>query len=108
MNKKEIKSFQENIRKTFILYSLTPVIAITMVAMVLFIAIWFINVKNTTSYENSQITSKIDSTMEKYSNILDSADKNIGTQNVFLLRNKLYSLIYENTSEFDDIGDFYS
>ena len=106
MNKKEIKSFQENIRKTFILYSLTPVIAITMVAMVLFIAIWFINVKNTTSYENSQITSQIDSTMEKYSNILDSADKNIGTQNVFLLRNKLYSLIYENTSEFDDIGDF--
>ena len=32
----EIKSFQENIRKTFIWYSLTPVIVIVITAFIIF------------------------------------------------------------------------
>lgn len=102
---KEIKSFQENIRRTFIVYSITPVIALTMVALVLFISSWLINIKKSTADENRQITNQMNTAMEKYSNIIADAEKCTIGKNVFLYRNEIYSSVYENTSDYDDIGD---
>ena len=54
----EIKSFQENIRKTFIWYSLTPVIVIVITAFIIFIAAWGISLRESTRDDNEGITKR--------------------------------------------------
>ena len=67
----EIKSFQENIRKSFIWYSLTPVIIIVITAVVIFISAWGISLRMSNINENEDIKNRIDSAMNNYYSMVD-------------------------------------
>ena len=67
----EIKSFQENIRKTFIWYSLTPVIVIVITAFIIFIAAWGISLRESTRDDNEGITKRIENVMNDYYSMVD-------------------------------------
>ena len=71
----EIKSFQENIRKTFIWYSLTPVIVIVITAFIIFIAAWGISLRESTRDDNEGITKRIENVMNDYYSMVDEVSK---------------------------------
>ncbi len=102
---KEIKSFQENIQKTFILHSLAPVIAITSLAMVIFIATWTTSFRSSTKTENSKAAQEIEQSYATYCTMISEVQDVIDEADVFHLHSNIYECLYANTQEADSIGD---
>lgn len=101
---KEIKSFQDNIRRTFIIHSLAPVIGIVSVAMVMFILSWIINIRVSTKETNDRLTREIDKRIESYEAIIERESEILEDGNLFAQKDKIYGALYENAID-DNIGD---
>ena len=102
---KEIKSFQENIRRTFIIHSLAPVIGIVTIGFLLFIISWIVNIRTTTHRANDRIMDGIDSLIKDYNVMMEEEAEIVANDNIYSSRNLIYSALYNNTIEYDDIGD---
>ena len=101
----EIKSFQENIRKSFIWYSLTPVIIIVITAVVIFIAAWGISLRMSTVNENEDIKNRIDSAMNTYYSMVDKVSDIVVDSEDNNQKDKIFATIYTATSNYDELGE---
>lgn len=104
---KEIPSFQENIRKTFLLLSVTPVIVTVLAAIIVFIITWGTYLSFTNKRDCSQIASDTNDVITRYySMLMDMED--VITENGGDAKgagDRLFSLLYECTADYDDIGN---
>ena len=101
----EIKSFQENIRKSFIWYSLTPVIIIVITAVVIFIAAWGISLRMSTVNENEDIKNRIDSAMNTYYSMVDKVSDIVVDSEDNNQEDKIFATLYRATSNYDELGE---
>ena len=97
----EIKSFQENIRKTFIWYSLTPVIVIVITAFIIFIAAWGISLRESTRDDNEGITKRIENVMNDYYSMVDEVSKVMVDSDSNNKKDAIFSAMYGATSDYD-------
>lgn len=104
---KDIKSFQDNIRRTFILFSLTPVIAIVFTAIFLFIFTWSAYMAQTTRDDSRSIAGEVDQVLETYYEMLGDVEFVVSTADIDVDRvtDRIFSILYSKTSDFDDIGN---
>lgn len=101
----EIKSFQENIRKTFIWYSLTPVIAIVVVVFIMFIAAWGISLKESTKDDNENIQGRVDKVMESYYSMVEDVSNIMVDENVHDKVDQIFLTMYGATSDYNELGE---
>ncbi|MBP3826323.1 MAG: histidine kinase [Butyrivibrio sp.] len=104
---KDIKSFQDNIRRTFIVLSLTPVIAIVFTAILLFIFTWSAYMAETTREDSKNIAAEADGVLSTYYSMLGDVEFVVSTANVDVdsVTDKIFSIIYSSTSDYEDIGN---
>ena len=104
---KEIQSFQDNIRRTFILFSLTPVIAIVFTAIFLFIFTWSAYMSETTREDSKSIAEEADVVLDTYYGMLTDVEFVVSTAEVEVdkVSDRIFSIIYNRTSDYDDIGN---
>ncbi len=104
---KDIKSFQDNIRRTFILFSLTPVIAIVFTAIFLFIFTWSAYMAETTREDSKSIAGDVDIILDTYYAMLTDVEFVVSTADIDVekVRDRVFSILYSRTSDFDDIGN---
>ena len=104
---KDIKSFQDNIRRTFIVLSLTPVIAIVFTAILLFIFTWSAYMAETTREDSKNIAAEADAVLSTYYSMLGDVEFVVSTANVDVdsVTDKIFSIIYSSTSDYEDIGN---
>ncbi len=105
--KNEIESFQDNIRRTFILYSVTPVIAIVFSAIFLFLFAWNAYMTTSNQRDNRAIAQSVDAILDGYYAMLDDMEflisrKEIDVENS---RDRIFSALYKRTEDYDDIGN---
>ena len=101
----EIKSFQENIRKTFIWYSLTPVIVIVITAFIIFIAAWGISLRESTRDDNEGITKRIENVMNDYYSMVDDVSEVMVDSDSNNKKDAIFSAMYGATSDYDELGE---
>ena len=71
---KEIASFQENIRKTFILFSVTPVIVTVFGAIIIFVFTWGTDLSATNRRDCQEIADETDIVLNDYYDMLDAIE----------------------------------
>ena len=106
MQNKEINSFQDNIRRTFILYSVTPVIAVVFTAILLFIFIWSIYTGSANRKDNLDIGKDISGILDEYYGMVFDAEKAImhNQGDVKKSEDDLFKTLYSHTENLDNIG----
>ena len=104
---KQIESFQDNIRRTFILFSLTPVIAIVFTAIILFIFTWSAYMAQTTSDDSRIIAQEADEVLSTYYGMITDVEFVVSTAELDISKasDKVFSILYNRTSDYDDIGN---
>ena len=104
---KDIKSFQDNIRRTFIVFSLTPVIAIVFTAILLFIFTWSAYLGETTREDSKGIAAEADTVLSTYYAMITDVEFIVSTANVDVdsVTDKIFSILYGRTSDYEDIGN---
>ncbi len=104
---KDIKSFQDNIRRTFIVFSLTPVIAIVFTAILLFMFTWSAYLGETTREDSRLIAGETDTVLSTYYAMITDVEFVVSTANVDVdsVTGKIFSILYGRTSDFEDIGN---
>ena len=104
---KDIKSFQDNIRRTFILFSLTPVIAIVFTAIFLFIFTWSAYMAETTREDSKSIAGEVDLVLDTYYAMLTDVEFVVSTADIDVdsVTDRIFSILYSRTSDYDDIGN---
>ena len=104
---KDIKSFQDNIRRTFIVFSLTPVIAIVFTAILLFIITWSAYLGETTREDSRLIAGETDTVLSTYYAMITDVEFVVSTANVDVdsVTGKIFSILYGRTSDYEDIGN---
>ncbi|WP_051656562.1 sensor histidine kinase [Butyrivibrio sp. AE3004] len=103
---KEIKSFQENIRRTFILYSITPVIAVVFTAIILFVFTWSIYIGSANRGDNLSIGNEISGILNDcYAMVFDSEKAMLKNKNnIESAGSDLFKALYDYTEKYEDIG----
>ena len=103
---KDVKSFQENIRRTFILFSLTPVIITSFAAVLLLIFTWSTYMATTNRNDCSEIAKETDLVLDNYYGMLGDLkyviNKNGGTAEG--ISDEIFSIQYRRTETMDDTG----
>ncbi len=104
---KEIGSFQDNIRRTFIVFSLTPVIGIVFAVMILFIITWNAYMSESNRRDNSEIAAETNEVLTTYYSMF-SEIKNVINKNggdIEASENQIFSKLYSSTSGYDELGN---
>ncbi|MCR5671785.1 MAG: histidine kinase [Butyrivibrio sp.] len=103
---KEIESFQESIRRTFIVFSLAPVIGIVFAVMIVFVVSWSAYMGESNRRDNEEIASEANAVLSGYysmvvdvKNIMDKSGSD--AENV---KNRIYAKLYDSTSAYDELG----
>ncbi|MBR4670571.1 MAG: sensor histidine kinase [Butyrivibrio sp.] len=102
---KEVRSFQENIRRTFIRFSIVPVAAIVMAALVLFIFSWLTFMASSNEQENKAASEEITQKLDVYCNMVDKTADALKKEEYSVPANDLFKILYEDTNEYGDIGN---
>ena len=102
---KETKFFQENIRRSFIVHSLVPVIGISIVAMLLFVITWTITFRLSTRNDCKDVVRTIDSQMSSYYSMIDEVEKTVDGNNIYAIKSKIYSTVYKYTGNYASNGN---
>ena len=103
---KEIVSFRENIKRTFIRFALLPVIFIAAVVFVLFVFFWNMFMVAGNRKDNEQINEKLGAVMDNYYEMVDSAAKLISENGPAITGNEIYPIVYDKTAEYGEMGNF--
>ena len=102
----DVKSFQENIRRTFILFSLTPVIITSLAAILLFVFTWSTYMSTTNRNDCNEIAEEIDLALDDYYSMMGDLkyviNKNGGSCEG--ISDEIFSIQYRRTQRFDDTG----
>ncbi len=106
MTNKEINSFQDNIRRTFIQFSLTPVIAVVFAAIVLFVFIWSIYTGSANKTDNLDIGKDISGILNEYYSMVFDAEKAMlrAKDDPEAAKDELFKALYSHTEKYDSIG----
>ena len=119
---KNVGSFQENIRKTFIRFSIAPVAAIVMAVFVLFAIVWINFMEDSNKSDNAASCNEIKRIMNIYYEMMDDVsdillpetnDNNsleiikdsADAAKVTLPVDEIFSALYNRTAPFGDIGN---
>ncbi len=102
---KEVGSFQDNIRRTFIRFSLLPVVVIVIFAIVLFAFGWSYFMVHLNEKDNQAVANELVKTMDKYSFMLDEIGECIEEGDEEEVSDKIFSILYKETAEFGEIGN---
>ena len=102
---KEVRSFQENIRRTFIRFSIVPVAAIVMAALILFVFSWLTFMASSNEQENKAASEEIAGKLDVYCSMVDKVASEIKKEDYDVSGNDVFRILYECTSEYGDIGN---
>ncbi len=104
---KQINSFQDNIRRTFIWFSLTPVIAIVFMAIFLFLISWSAYLSESNKRDSLDIAKETDAVLAGYYAMMTDLEFVISTNDGETqgAEEKIFSIIYSRTSGLGDIGN---
>ncbi len=113
--KKEVGSFQDNIRRTFIRFSIVPVAVIVTAALFLFVFSWITFTASYNQQENRQMSNEISRIINIYYEMMSDVDEALveanGVNEETLDSNdkfdksKIFEIIYRRTAEFEEIGN---
>ena len=104
---KQIESFQKNIRKTFLLFSLTPVIGVVLAAIILFGFTWSYLVGTSNRRDNDEITSETRQVLESCHKMLGEVERAVGEDKsgVDSKRNEVFEALYRNEASYGELGN---
>lgn len=102
---KEVRSFQENIRRTFIRFSIVPVAAVSMAVLIIFAFSWITFMASSNEQENKQVSAEITDKLDVYCKMVDKISSGIKRDKFNISRDDIFGILYEDTSEFGDIGN---
>ncbi len=105
---KEIESFQDNIRRTFIWFSLTPVIAIVFTVIFLFIFTWSTYMSESNKRDCQSIGDQTELVLESFYGMLSDQEFLISTNDgeVEGITDRIFATLYSWTDDYGDIGNF--
>ncbi|WP_026498847.1 sensor histidine kinase [Butyrivibrio sp. WCD2001] len=98
-------SFQENIRKTFIRFSVVPVALVSVMALILFVFSFALIMAISNRGENEAVNEKLTKMTNIYYQMLDDVGESLENNHLTVSRNEVFGILYDRTSEFEDIGD---
>lgn len=104
---KEIESFQDSIRRTFIWFSLTPVIAIVFSGIFIFMITWSAYLASSNRSDNEYIADETDRVLSEYYSMITDVEIALAGSSVQDEKDRIYSLLYSHTARFDEIGSLY-
>ncbi|WP_022762311.1 sensor histidine kinase [Butyrivibrio sp. AD3002] len=98
-------SFQENIRKTFIRFSVVPVALVSVMALILFVFSFALIMAISNRGENEAVNEKLTRMTNIYYQMMDDVGESLENNHLTVSRNEVFGILYDRTSEFEDIGD---
>ena len=100
-------SFQDNIRKTFIRFSIVPVAIVSLTALILFVISFNVIMNVSNQRENASINEKFTRVTNIYYQLVDDVAKSLERNNLTVSRNEVFEALYDRTSEFEETGDLF-
>ncbi|MBR6004242.1 MAG: sensor histidine kinase [Lachnospiraceae bacterium] len=102
---KETVSFRENIRRTFIRYSLVPVVAAAVVVLVIIGFSWTYSMTYLNQKDNKQTADELTRIVNIYYQMIDDVEKSYVKNDMKVNKDEIFKVIYERCSEFGEIGN---
>ncbi len=102
---KKTGSFQENIRGTFIRFSLVPVAVIVTAALFLFVFSWIMFMAHFNMQENEVIASEIIRTMNICNEMISDVADSMVANNYEVKDSEIFSVLYKRTADFGEMGN---
>ena len=102
---KKTGSFQENIRGTFIKYSLVPVAVIVTVALFLFVFSWIMFMAHFNEQENQSIVSEITRTMNICNEMMSDVADSLVDNDFEVKDSEIFAVLYKRTADFGEMGN---
>ncbi|MBQ3797668.1 MAG: sensor histidine kinase [Butyrivibrio sp.] len=102
---REVGSFQDNIRRTFIRFSLLPVAIIVIFALVLFAFSWSYFMAHFNRLDNEAVASDLKRTMNIYYQMVEDVEDSITEAERQVVDDEVFSILYRRTAEFGEIGN---
>ena len=102
---KKTGSFQENIRGTFIRFSLVPVAVIVTAALFLFVFSWIMFMAHFNMQENEAIASEITRTMNICNEMISDVADSLVSNNYEVKDSEIFSVLYKRTADFGEMGN---
>ena len=102
---KETASFQDNIRRVFIRFSLLPVGIIAALAIALFALLWTYFTAHFNEQDSKNVASELTRTMNIYHNMITDIERSVSDAGGEIEGDRIFSILYKSTAEFGEIGD---
>ena len=102
---KEVGSFQDNIRRTFIRYSLVPVAAIVILALVIFAFSFSYFQAHFNKQDNKAVSEELTRIMNIYYEMVDDVEDSFLDKDNNVDEADVFSILYKRTAEFGEIGN---
>ncbi len=102
---KEVASFQENIRRTFIRFSLLPVAIIVTLALVLFAFSWSYFMAHFNKQDNADVAGDLIRTMNIYYQMVEDVEDLLVSTDGKASDDEVFPILYRRTAEFGEIGN---
>lgn len=102
---KEVASFQENIRRTFIRFSLLPVAIIVTLALVLFAFSWSYFMAHFNKQDNADVAGDLIRTMNIYYQMVEDVENLLVSTDGKASDDEVFPILYRRTAEFGEIGN---
>ena len=104
---REKGSFQDNIRRTFIRFSIVPVATIVTVLLVLFVFSWEVFTASFNKQENENIADEITRITNIYYEMMDDVYDVLKEKEESFSSDDIFRVLYGRTEEFGEIGNLY-
>ena len=98
-------SFQDNIRRVFIRFSLLPVGIIAALAIALFALLWTYFTAHFNEQDSKNAASEISRTINICYNMLTDVERSISDAGGNVESDQIFPILYRSTAEFGEIGD---
>ena len=102
---RDVGSFQYNIRKTFLRFSLLPVAVIVALALIIFAFFWSYFIMHFNEQDNLSVANELTRMMNIYYQMLDDVEDVIVESDGKPESDEVFSIIYKRTSEFGEMGN---
>ncbi len=102
---REVGSFQDNIRRTFLRFSLVPVAIIVTLALVLFAFSWSYFMAHFNNQDNESVANELIRTMNIYYQMVEDIEESIVGADGEVVNDQVFSVLYRRTAEFGEIGN---
>ena len=100
---KQVGSFQDNIRRTFIRFSLVPVAVIVILALVIFAFSWTYFQASFNQQDNKAVSQELTRIINIYNEMVDDVEQSYLDKGID--QAEIFSVLYNRTAEFGEIGN---